>query len=92
MSEKTKLYQKRGYTLRQLKSWDRGEEPMSNDQAFNEGADSRLRGEPLSGNPYKAKGREMWAMGWRSVDREWGLDVKRRTAPPLPPVQEEEAA
>lgn len=45
-------------------------------RAFNRGSDARLRGEPMTANPYPSttaiSEHAYWRMGWQSVDQEWG--------------------
>lgn len=60
-------------------------------RAFNQGSDSRLRGEPMDANPYlkgfDANGHDHWRMGWRDVDAWYGRYVRGRWVfSPLPLV------
>ena len=64
---------------------------MSTDRrhvAFNEGSDARIRGDGLSCNPYENESENYWYWdrGWRHVDSNWGVDVKKYTIFPLPSV------
>ncbi len=47
------------------------------DKAFNQGADARMMGEPITYCPYNDAERKMfWQAGWREVDRFWGAKAK----------------
>ncbi len=60
-------------------------------RGFNEGADARFRGEPLSANPYYGVNLEAvraWAAGWRDMNDWWGAKAPRNRQPaPLVPVR-----
>jgi hypothetical protein len=60
-------------------------------RAFNAGSDARIRGLPVTANPFTATGghglHEQWRFGWAHVDREWGRDAKW-PVPQLMPVEE----
>ena len=61
------------------------------DRAFNAGCDARLIGRPLHSCVYPDRSlRIYWMMGWRDVDRFWGVWAARfkRAYPQLPPVRE----
>jgi hypothetical protein len=56
--------------------------------AFNQGSDARLRGQPMTANPFSSGYPEWryWLMGWQDVDEHWGNDTNR-TIQRLPLVQ-----
>lgn len=49
--------------------------------AFNRGADDRVLGVPITGNPYTHKNMKLflqWRVGWYHADRNFGVDVGGR--------------